>query len=171
MPRSAFAGTRIRERRMALGLRQSEVARRAGISGSYLNLIEHNRRRIGGKLLLDLAVVLKTDSASLAKGAASQMLNALRDAATEQPNANIDLKRTEDFADRFTDWAELILAQQSQIFALQQTIGHSLNRQYFGRAWQDGPKLAETFPSKRLSRQHPIGHSKPISCGLFGRRC
>ena len=123
MPRSAFAGTRIRERRMALGLRQSEVARRAGISGSYLNLIEHNRRRIGGKLLLDLAVVLKTDSASLAKGAASQMLNALRDAATEQPNANIDLKRTEDFADRFTDWAELILTQQSQIFALQQTIG------------------------------------------------
>ena len=59
MPRSAFAGTRIRERRMTLGLRQSEVALRAGISGSYLNLIEHNRRRIGGKLLLDLAVVRK----------------------------------------------------------------------------------------------------------------
>ena len=68
MPRSAFAGTRIRERRMTLGLRQSEVALRAGISGSYLNLIEHNRRRIGGKLLLDLAKVLETDSASLAEG-------------------------------------------------------------------------------------------------------
>jgi DNA-binding XRE family transcriptional regulator len=52
MERSAFAGSRIRERRVALGLRQAEVALRAGISGSYLNLIEHNRRRIGGKLSL-----------------------------------------------------------------------------------------------------------------------
>ena len=128
MPRSAFAGTRIRERRMTLGLRQSEVALRAGISGSYLNLIEHNRRRIGGKLLLDLAKVLETDSASLAEGAASQLLNALRDAAVGRPATRIDLSRTEDFADRFTDWAQLILAQQSQITALQQTVANLSNR-------------------------------------------
>ena len=49
MERSAFAGSRIRERRLALGLRQADVALRAGISGSYLNLIEHNRRRIAAK--------------------------------------------------------------------------------------------------------------------------
>jgi transcriptional regulator with XRE-family HTH domain len=128
MPRSAFAGTRIRERRMALGLRQSEVALRAGISGSYLNLIEHNRRRIGGKLLLDLATVLETDSASLAEGAASQLLNALRDAAVGRPDTQIDLSRTEDFADRFTDWAHLILAQQLQITALQQTVASLSDR-------------------------------------------
>ena len=59
MERSAFAGSRIRERRVALGLRQAEVALRAGISGSYLNLIEHNRRRIGGKVLLNIAAALE----------------------------------------------------------------------------------------------------------------
>ena len=32
MERNAFAGNRIRERRLALGLRQAEVALRAGIS-------------------------------------------------------------------------------------------------------------------------------------------
>ena len=69
MERSAFAGSRIRERRVALGLRQAEVALRAGISGSYLNLIEHNRRRIGGKVLLNIAAALETDPGALAEGA------------------------------------------------------------------------------------------------------
>jgi len=128
MPRSAFSGTRIRERRLALGLRQSEVALRAGISGSYLNLIEHNRRRIGGKLLLDLAIVLEIDPASLAEGAASQILAGLRETAMARPNIQIDLDRTEDFADRFTDWAQLILAQQSQITSLQQTVSSLSDR-------------------------------------------
>jgi len=68
MERSAFAGSRIRERRVALGLRQAEVALRAGISGSYLNLIEHNRRRIGGKVLLNIAAALETDPARWHKG-------------------------------------------------------------------------------------------------------
>ena len=49
MPERQLTGGRIRERRIALGLRQAELAPRAGISASYLNLIEHNRRRIGGK--------------------------------------------------------------------------------------------------------------------------
>ena len=46
MPRAALVGSRIRERRSLLGLRQADVARAAGISPAYLNLIEHNRRRI-----------------------------------------------------------------------------------------------------------------------------
>ena len=50
MAREALAGTRIRERRIMTGLKQADLARNLGISASYLNLIEHNRRRIGGKL-------------------------------------------------------------------------------------------------------------------------
>ena len=48
-------GTRIRERRVHARIRQTDLAKRVGISPSYLNLIEHNRRRIGGKTLLRLA--------------------------------------------------------------------------------------------------------------------
>ena len=53
MPERHMIGTRIRERRVLSGIRQNDLARRAGISPSYLNLIEHNRRRIGGKTLLN----------------------------------------------------------------------------------------------------------------------
>ena len=50
MPHAA-AGLKIRETRRAMGLRQNELARRVGISASYLNLIERERRSIGGALL------------------------------------------------------------------------------------------------------------------------
>ncbi|HEU0221365.1 MAG TPA: helix-turn-helix transcriptional regulator, partial [Paracoccaceae bacterium] len=51
----SLAGLRIRERRTALGLTQVELAARAGISPSYLNLIEKNRRGAAGRVLLALA--------------------------------------------------------------------------------------------------------------------
>ena len=128
MERSAFAGSRIRERRVALGLRQAEVALRAGISGSYLNLIEHNRRRIGGKVLLNIAAALETEPGALAQGAEKSLLTSLRDAAIARPDVEVDLSQTEDFAHRFTDWARLISAQQSQITALQQTVSSLSDR-------------------------------------------
>ena len=44
-------GSKIRDRRKALGRTQLALARQLGISASYLNLIESNRRNIGGALL------------------------------------------------------------------------------------------------------------------------
>lgn len=48
-------GPKIRERRKEIGLTQTELAGRIGISVSYLNLIEHNKRSIGGRLLRQVA--------------------------------------------------------------------------------------------------------------------
>lgn len=62
MPTSALIGTRLRERRLAAGLRQADVAATAGISASYLNLIEHNRRRVGAEVLQRLAGALAIDT-------------------------------------------------------------------------------------------------------------
>ena len=56
----SLAGTRIRERRRMLGMRQGALAKAAGISASYLNLIEHNRRNAAGRVLLALAEALDT---------------------------------------------------------------------------------------------------------------
>ena len=69
MARDTLTGSRIRERRIMSGLKQAELARMADISPSYLNLIEHNRRRIGGKLLLDIAEVLEVEPQVLTEGA------------------------------------------------------------------------------------------------------
>ena len=74
MARDALTGTRIRERRVMLSLKQSELARGIGISASYLNLIEHNRRRIGGKLLLDIADALGVEASMLTEGAEAALI-------------------------------------------------------------------------------------------------
>ena len=76
-------GNRIRERRIDRNIRQSELARMAGISASYLNLIEHNKRRIGGKLLVSIARALDVEPSSLTEGAEASLVGALGAAAPE----------------------------------------------------------------------------------------
>lgn len=51
-------GLRISSRRRVIGLSQAALARQAGISASYLNLIESNKRQVGGSLLLRIGAVL-----------------------------------------------------------------------------------------------------------------
>ena len=51
-------GIRIRNQRKLLTLSQAGLARSVGISPSYLNLIEANKRDVGGKLLQRIAVAL-----------------------------------------------------------------------------------------------------------------
>jgi predicted transcriptional regulator/transcriptional regulator with XRE-family HTH domain len=62
----APVGQRIRKRRRELALSQIELASRAGISPSYLNLIEHNKLSLGGKLLHRIAAAIDLDSRALA---------------------------------------------------------------------------------------------------------
>jgi predicted transcriptional regulator/transcriptional regulator with XRE-family HTH domain len=57
LPRTPV-GSKIRERRKALGLTQAALAHRLGISASYLNLIEADRRNIAGALLSRTAEAL-----------------------------------------------------------------------------------------------------------------
>ncbi|KJS44283.1 MAG: hypothetical protein VR70_01795, partial [Rhodospirillaceae bacterium BRH_c57] len=60
------AGNRIRALRQECGLTQVGLASSVGISPSYLNLIEHNRRPIGGALLLRIASELGISADQLA---------------------------------------------------------------------------------------------------------
>jgi len=55
------------------GLTQSDVAATLGISPSYLNLIEHDRRQLPANLLLKLAEVLKVDLADFADDSQAQL--------------------------------------------------------------------------------------------------
>ena len=122
MPRDTLTGSRIRERRVMAGIKQSELAKRADISPSYLNLIEHNRRRIGGKLLVDIALALGVEPASLTEGAETTLLATLREAATDTKISEAEFARVEEFAGRFPGWAELLAESQRRIETLQQSV-------------------------------------------------
>ncbi|MFV0335884.1 MAG: short-chain fatty acyl-CoA regulator family protein [Tropicimonas sp.] len=122
MARSFLTGSRIRERRMMLGRKQGELAQAVGISPSYLNLIEHNRRRIGGKLVVDIARELGIAPAMLTEGAGAELVDALREAAVGHAEAGGDLARLEEFIGRFPDWARLLAATQRRAGALERSV-------------------------------------------------
>ena len=118
----SLTGSRIRERRMSLGLRQGDLAKSIGISASYLNLIEHNRRRIAGKLLTELARALSVEVTALTDGAEASKVAALQGAAASaeaaQLGVSLDTEQLEEIAGRFPTWADLIAQQHQKIRAL-----------------------------------------------------
>ena len=110
--RRPLIGTRIRERRMLLGQRQTEVARRADISAAYLNLIEHNRRPVGDALLSRLAEALDIDATELASDREETLISGLREAAAMADGQRfaVELDQISEFAARFPGWATALAA-------------------------------------------------------------
>jgi predicted transcriptional regulator/transcriptional regulator with XRE-family HTH domain len=138
VPTQRLAGSRIREKRLDRGLRQAAVAETVGISASYLNLIEHNKRRIGGKLLSDIARALGVDAAQLTEGADSDILDQMRNAAASF-HVDAELSRAEEMAGRYPGWGALIATQSRRIDTLQQQLQVVNDRMAFD------PKLASSL--------------------------
>lgn len=122
MPKRQLTGRRIRERRVAMGLKQADLAKNVAISPSYLNLIEHNRRRIGGKLLIDIARVLEVEAASLSEGTEAALLAELLSAAASQMESEPEVDQIEGFATRFPGWAMLVASQSKRVAALERQV-------------------------------------------------
>ena len=76
-------GLRIRSQRKSLGLSQAELARRSSISASYLNLIEANKRDVGGTLLHRIAEALGLDISELTGDSEQRLIMSLEEALTE----------------------------------------------------------------------------------------
>jgi predicted transcriptional regulator/DNA-binding XRE family transcriptional regulator len=85
-------GIRISSRRKALGIAQAELARRAGISPSYLNLIERNRRDVGGTLLRRLADELAMDIAALTGESEHRLIAQLEEAFADPVLAELSVE-------------------------------------------------------------------------------
>lgn len=122
MARPQLTGSRIRTHRVDRGIRQAALARACGISASYLNLIEHNRRRIGGALLLKIAAALKVDPSVLSEGAEMQLVAAIDAAADGHPAVGVERARAEELAGRFPGWARLVAEQHREVRRLEQVI-------------------------------------------------
>ena len=115
----SLAGTRLRERRLAQGRKQGDVAQAAGISASYLNLIEHNRRAVAGDVLVRLAQTLELDPAGFAEGAEGALVEELRATAAA---VAADPAHLHAFLARFPNWAGALVAQAQRAAGLERAV-------------------------------------------------
>lgn len=108
---SDLTGYKIRALRKRAGLTQAALAARAGISPSYLNLIELNRRNVAGRLLDRIAAGLGVERARLDGEAERRIVDDLNEIAVD-PALTEDRPPPDGAADlvgRHPDWAALVL--------------------------------------------------------------
>ena len=129
--KGTFIGTRIRERRRQLGFKQTALASAAGISASYLNLIEHNRRAVSGRVLLSLANELDIPAAELSGGAETALVEELRQVLGKHPEQDGQTRAVEEFVGRFPQWARIVASQSRQIRDNEAAISTFSDRQNF----------------------------------------
>lgn len=87
-------GLRIRNQRKTLALSQAGLARSIGISPSYLNLIEANKRDVGGSLLQRIAAALELDIEQLTGESEQRLIQDLSETFTDPVlrSSNLDIQ-------------------------------------------------------------------------------
>ncbi len=107
-----LVGTKLRDRRRALGITQRALAERVGISASYLNLIEGNHRRIGGAVLGRLADELQATVDEFDGAAERRLVDDLVEiaAAPEIEPLQVQADGAADLAAAHPRWARALVA-------------------------------------------------------------
>jgi transcriptional regulator with XRE-family HTH domain len=103
-----ITGLRIRERRRELGIKQVDLADRVGISPSYMNLIERNKRGISGALLSSIGRELSLTIDQLDGSAERRLHDELTELATdpELRDPEMNLAAVDELIARFPGWAK-----------------------------------------------------------------
>lgn len=104
-------GSRLRDARRRNKITQTKLAALVGISVSYLNLIEHDKRAIGGALLGRLAKELGVDLDSLSGLEDARLVQQLMDLAGEPLFRELPLseKDVQSIVTRAPDWARAVV--------------------------------------------------------------
>ena len=104
-------GFKIRDARKKAQLTQKSLAEKVGISASYLNLIEHNKRTIAGALLLRIAAELDLDVANLSGREDTRLIQQLVDITADPIFKSEQLSEAgaQMIVERFPGWAHAIL--------------------------------------------------------------
>lgn len=108
----SILGTRIRQQRRETGITQSALAKKVGISASYLNLIEWNKRPIAGTLLRNIAEALNLAPEELDDTSEGRLLETLTEIA-QMPSLQalgVEDERASELIGRFPGWAKGIAA-------------------------------------------------------------
>ena len=88
-------GAKIRRLRRDQGKTQAQLADQLGVSASYLNLIEHNHRKVTVDMLLKLSELFGLDLKDLAEGDESQLMADLMAILSEDLFEELDLTNTD----------------------------------------------------------------------------
>lgn len=139
MGKPVFLGRRIRPLRTRLGLSQVELARRLGISASYLNLVEHDRRPVGTALLLELARALDVDLRALASG----------------PDAELLASLSELFSDPLFEDHPLTAADLQHLIESSPEVARAVVRLH--RGYANARANLDTLGARLLDAQHDLG--------------
>lgn len=105
-------GHRVRARRRELGITQTALAKKLGISVSYVNLIEHDKRSIGGSLLNRMAEALGIEPGALDGAQERRILDELSEIAATATHGGErpEPESARDFLARHEPWAQALLA-------------------------------------------------------------
>jgi predicted transcriptional regulator/DNA-binding XRE family transcriptional regulator len=134
-------GRKVRALRTRAGLSQAALAERLGISSSYLNLIEHDRRRLTAGLLVRLAQVLDLDLRSLSSGLDARLVADLQEA----------------FADSLFEGSAPPEAELREIAVSSPETARAIARLH--QAYKAAQSSARTLSSQALDRQDLPGMS------------
>jgi predicted transcriptional regulator/DNA-binding Xre family transcriptional regulator len=136
-------GARLRAQRMARGLAQKDLAVQLGVSASYLNLLEHDRRPVTTDLLLRLVRVLDVD------------LRAFGDEDTQLGAALIEV-----FGDPLFEEQSITASEVGDLVASHPSIAraiHDLHQRYV-----DARTELETLGGQVLDQQSELGVSDRV---------
>ncbi|MEZ2121546.1 MULTISPECIES: short-chain fatty acyl-CoA regulator family protein [unclassified Corynebacterium] len=104
-----YAGARIRTLRRAENLTQAEMARRIGLSTSYLNQLENDARPLTATALMALVRTFNVDVSYFAPESNSRMVAALKEVMTIAGTSGLDDAELVEFAERHPEMARGIL--------------------------------------------------------------
>lgn len=109
--RTSLIGATLRERRRARGITQAALAAQIGISASYLNLIESDKRSIGGALLKRIADALGLALSEIDGAAERRLVADLAELCGEPLLADLQLApdHTHALAGRHRAWARALV--------------------------------------------------------------
>jgi predicted transcriptional regulator/DNA-binding XRE family transcriptional regulator len=141
VPNLTVPGRKVRALRTRAGLSQAALAERLGISPSYLNLIEHDRRNLTAGLLVRVAQVLDLDLRSLAAGLDARLMADLQEA----------------FADPLFEGSAPPEAELREIAVSSPETARAIARLH--QAYQTAQSSARTLASQALDRQDLPGMS------------
>jgi predicted transcriptional regulator/transcriptional regulator with XRE-family HTH domain len=148
----ANLGAKVRTKRRGRGLTQAELARRLGISASYLNLIEHNQRPVTAAVLIKLAQEFQMELGEFAadddQQLAAHLLEVFADAVFEDHTLNSADVR--ELASDSPQIARAILALYEQFKRARESLAELAEHSY---AQQEGGASVRTevLPSEEVN--------------------